>query len=143
MAAYFAASLSFITKLLNRQHTTGMMAAPRSRATARRGRRPVPQRVQPDAALAKIDEALLAAGGSMLSRTAIWRVPRSVSVGNAKKHSCGRARYRTGRRLAPIIRTITWQIMNWPSASLKTDCVRYRPTLATYWRTLFVPLLNE
>ena len=85
MAAYFAASLSFITKLLNRQHTTGMVAAPRSRTTARRGRRPVPQQVQPDATLAEIGEALLAADGSMLSRTAIWRVPRSVSVGNAKK----------------------------------------------------------
>ena len=42
MATHFAVSLSFVIKLLHRQHTTGMVAVPRSRATAGRGRRPVP-----------------------------------------------------------------------------------------------------
>ncbi|AWM35178.1 hypothetical protein DDQ68_21860 [Hymenobacter nivis] len=76
----FAVLLSFTNKLLRRQRTTGTLAAlplhpgPAPRLdTAGDQRLPACLREQPDATLAEVAQALLAAGGPVLSTSATWR----------------------------------------------------------------------
>ena len=80
VAARFAVSLSFIDKLSRRQRTRGSVAElPRHPGPAPRldaagdARLLACLRAQPDATLAEIGQALRAAGGPSLQRTAIWQ----------------------------------------------------------------------
>ena len=79
-AARFSVSLSFIDKLLRRQRTSGSVAelprhpGPAPRLDAAGDKRLLAcLRAQPDATLAEIGQALVAAGGPSLQRTALVR----------------------------------------------------------------------
>ena len=91
VAVRFSVSLAFANKLLRRQRASGTVAAP--------PRRPGPaplldaagdQRLlaclaaQPDATLAKINLALLAAGGPLLSCMAVWRATKRLGWSRKK-----------------------------------------------------------
>ena len=96
VAARFSVSLSFTDKLLHRQRTSGSVAElPRHPGPARPG--PAPRldaaggqrlltclRAQPDATLAEIGQALAAAGGPSLQRTAAWQAVERLGWGRKK-----------------------------------------------------------
>lgn len=94
VARRFAVSLSFTTKLLRRQRTTGSVAAlplhpgPAPRLDAAGDQRLLACLVaQPDATLAELGVALLAAGGPHLSCTAVWRATERLGWGRKKKYT--------------------------------------------------------
>ncbi len=94
VATRFAVSLSFTSKLLRRQRTTGSVAAlplhpgPAPRLDAAGDQRLVAcLRAQPDATLLETGLALVAAGGPSLSRTAVWRATERLGWGRKKKYS--------------------------------------------------------
>lgn len=96
VATRFAVSLSFTSKLLRRQRTTGSIAAlpphpgPAPRLDAAGDEWLLTcLRAQPDATLAETGQALAAAGGPALSRTAVWRAVERLGWGRKKKHSRG------------------------------------------------------
>lgn len=85
VARRFAVSLSFTTKLLRRQRTSGTVAElPRHPGPAPRLDAAGDQRLlaclvaQPDATLAEVSAVLLAAGGPKLGRTAVWRATKRL-----------------------------------------------------------------
>ena len=92
VAARFCVSLSFTDKLLRRQRTSGSLAtlpasggpAPRLDAAGRDLLRACLV-AQPDATLDEVRAALAAAGGPVLSRTAVWRAVESMGWGRKKK----------------------------------------------------------
>jgi transposase len=92
VAARFAVSLSFTDKLLRRQRTSGSGAelprhpgpAPRLDAAGDELLRACLQ-AQPDATLAELGTALVAAGGPALQRTAIWQAVERLGWGRKKK----------------------------------------------------------
>lgn len=93
VARRFAVSLSFTTKRLRRQRTTGSVAAlplhpgPAPRLDAAGDQRLLACLVaQPDATLAELGVALLAAGGPHLSCTAVWRATERLGWGRKKKY---------------------------------------------------------
>ena len=95
VARRFAVSLSFTTKLLRRQRTSGTVAElPRHPGPAPRLDAAGDQRLlaclvaQPDATLAEVGAALLAAGGPQLGRTAVWRA--TERLGWKRKKKCPR-----------------------------------------------------
>lgn len=94
VAARFQVSLAFTNKLLYRQRTTGSVAA----LPARGGPLPrldLPGQAQlraclqahPDATLAELGQALLAAQGPALSRSSVWRAVEKLGWGRKKKVS--------------------------------------------------------
>ncbi|AMR26438.1 hypothetical protein A0257_14905 [Hymenobacter psoromatis] len=94
VAAQFSVSISFVDKLLRRQRTSGSLAAlPASGGAAPRldptGRDLLQACLvaQPDATLAELGTALLAANGPVLSRTSTWRAVESLGWGRKKKAS--------------------------------------------------------
>ena len=94
VAIRFAVSLSFTNKLLRRQRTTGTLAAlplhpgPAPRLdTAGDQRLLTCLRAQPDATLAEVAQALLAAGGPVLSTSATWRACERLGWRRKKKHA--------------------------------------------------------
>lgn len=94
VAARFAVSLSFTNKLLRRQRTTGKLTAlpshpgpgPRLDSTGDQHLLAC-LRAQPDATLAEAAQALLAAGGPLLSTSATWRACERLGWKRKKKHS--------------------------------------------------------
>ena len=92
VAARFAVSLSFTDKLLRRQRTSGSVAelpchpgpAPRLDAAGDQLLLACLQ-AQPDATLAEIGQALVAAGGPSLQRTAVWQAMERLGWGRKKK----------------------------------------------------------
>ena len=96
VAARFAVSLSFTDKLLRRQRTSGSVAelprhpgpAPRLDAAGYE-RLLACLRAQPDATLAEIGQALAAAGGPLLRRTAVWQAVERLGWGRKKKRPRG------------------------------------------------------
>lgn len=94
VARRFAVSLSFTNKLLRRQRTTGTVAElPRHPGPAPRLDAAGDQRLlaclvaQPDATLAELGAALLAAGGPQLGCTAVWRATERLGWGRKKKRA--------------------------------------------------------
>ena len=94
VAARFCVSLSFTDKLLRRQRTSGSVAElPRHPGPAPRLDAAGDQRLRaclhalPDATLAEIGQALLAAGGPSLQRTAVWQAVERLGWGRKKKAS--------------------------------------------------------
>lgn len=94
VARRFAVSLSFTNKLLRRQRTTGTVAElPRHPGPAPRLDAAGDQRLlaclmaQPDATLAELSAALLAAGGPQLGCTAVWRATERLGWGRKKKRA--------------------------------------------------------
>jgi transposase len=94
VAARFAVSLSFTDKLLRRQRTSGSVAElPRHPGPAPRLDAAGDQHLlaclaaQPDATLAEIGQALAAAGGPALRRTAVWQAVKRLGWGRKKKAS--------------------------------------------------------
>ena len=94
VAARFCVSLSFANKLLRRQRTSGSVAElPRHPGPAPRLDAAGDQRLlaclkaQPDATLAEIGQALAAAGGPSLQRTAVWEAVERLGWGRKKKAS--------------------------------------------------------
>ena len=92
VAARFSVSLSFTDKLLRRQRTSGSVAElPRHPGPAPRLDAAGDQRLlaclhaQPDATLAEIGQALVAAGGPSLQRTAVWQAVERLGWGRKKK----------------------------------------------------------
>ena len=92
VAARFSVSLSFTDKLLRRQRTSGSVAElPRHPGPAPRLDAAGDQlllaclRAQPDATLAEIGQALRAAGGPSLQRTAVWQAVERLGWGRKKK----------------------------------------------------------
>lgn len=92
VAQRFAVSLSFTTKLLRRQRTSGSVAElPRHPGPAPRLDAAGDQCLlacllaQPDATLAELGAALLAAGGPQLSGTAVWRATKRLGWRRKKK----------------------------------------------------------
>ena len=91
VAARFPVSLSFTDKLLRRQRSRGSVAElPRSPGPAPRLDAAGDQRLlaclcaQPDATLAEIGQALVAAGGPSLQRTAVWQAVERLGWGRKK-----------------------------------------------------------
>ena len=96
VAARFSVSLSFTDKLLRRQRTSGSVAElPRHPGPAPRLDAAGDERLlaclkaQPDATLAEIGQALVAAGGPSLQRTAVWQAVERLGWGRKKKHPRG------------------------------------------------------
>ena len=92
VAARFSVSLSFTDKLLRRQVTSGSVAelprrpGPAPRLDAAGDQRLLAcLRAQPDATLAEIGQALAAAGGPPLQRTAVWQAVERFGWGRKKK----------------------------------------------------------
>ena len=90
-AVRFSVSLAFANKLLCRQRASGTVAAlPRRPGPAPLLDTAGDQRLlaclasQPDATLAKISLVLLAAGGPLLSRMAVWRATERLGWGRKK-----------------------------------------------------------
>ena len=81
----------FTNKILRRQRTSGLVAelsrhpglAPRLDAAGDQ-RLLACQRAQPDATLAEIGQALAAAGGPSLQRTAVWQAVERLGWGHKK-----------------------------------------------------------
>ena len=93
VAARFSVSLSFTDQLLRRQRTSGSVAElPRHPGPAPRLDAAGDQclltclRARPDATLAEIGQALVAAGGPSLQRTAVWQAVERLGWGRKKKH---------------------------------------------------------
>ena len=91
VAARFSVSLSFTDKLLRRQCTSGSVAElprhpdPAPRLDAAGDQRLLAcLRAQPDATLAEIGQALVAAGGPSLQRTAVWQAVERLGWGRKK-----------------------------------------------------------
>ena len=127
VAVRFAVSLSFTNKLLPRQRTSGRGAA----LPLHPGPAPLldaagDQRLRaclaapPDATLAEISLALLAAGGPLPSRPAVWRATERLGWGRKKKCPRRRARPGAGGRAA----TIVWR--NRSQSGLYPLCLRGR-----------------
>lgn len=101
----FAVSLAFTNKLLRRQRTTGTLAAltphpgtaPRL-DTADDQRLLTSLHAQPDATLAEVAQALLAAGGPVLSTSTTWRA--CERLGWSRKKSIHAAERDTERVVA-------------------------------------------
>ena len=96
VAARFSVSLSFTDKLLRRQRTSGSVAElPRHPGPAPRLDAAGDERLlaclkaQPDATLAELGQALVAAGGPSLQRTAVWQAVERLGWGRKKKHPRG------------------------------------------------------
>lgn len=94
VAAQFSVSISFVDKLLRRQRTSGSLAALPA------GGGPLPRLdpagqdllraclvAQPDATLAELATALVAANGPALSCTSTWRAVERLGWGRKKKAS--------------------------------------------------------
>ena len=102
VAARFCVSLSFTDKLLRRQRTSGSVAAGRHPGPAPRLDAAGDQRLlaclhaQPDATLAEIGQALVAAGGPSLQRTAVWQAVERLGWGRKKKASTPLSATRSG-----------------------------------------------
>ena len=91
VAARFSVSLSFTDKLLRRQRTSGSVAElPRHPGPAPRLDAAGDQclltclRARLDATLAEIGQALVAAGGPSLQRTAVWKAVERLGWGRKK-----------------------------------------------------------
>jgi len=94
VAARFSVSLSFTDKLLRRYRTSGLVAElPRHPGPARRLDAAGDLLLlaclvaQPDATLAELGQALVAAGGPSLQRTAVWQAVERLDWGRKKKAS--------------------------------------------------------
>lgn len=94
VAARFKVSLAFTNKLLRRQRTSGSVAALPARGgpaprldAAGQARLQACLRAQPDATLAELGQALLAAQGPCLSRSALWRATEKLGWNRKKKAS--------------------------------------------------------
>ena len=91
VAARFSVSLPFTDKLLRRQRTSGSVAelprhpGPALRLDATGEQLPLACLVaQPDATLAELGQALVAAGGPSLQRTAVWQAMERLGWGRKK-----------------------------------------------------------
>ena len=91
VTAHFSVSLSFTNRLLRRQCTSGSVAElPRHPGSAPRLDAAGDQRLlaylhaQSDATLAEIGQALVAAGGPSLQRTAVWQAVERLGWGRKK-----------------------------------------------------------
>ena len=92
VAARFAVSLPFADKLLRRQRTSGSVAelprhpgpAPRLDAAGDELLRAC-LRAQPDATLAELGTALVAAGGPSLQRKAVWQTVERLGWGRKQR----------------------------------------------------------
>lgn len=90
VAVRFAVSVSFTNKLLHRQRTTGKLAAlplhpgPAPRLDTVGDQR---LRAQPNATLAEVAQALLAASGPVLGTSATWRACERLGWKRKKKAS--------------------------------------------------------
>ena len=103
VAARFAVSLSFVDKLLHRQRTSGSVAElPRHPGPARRldavGDALLLDclAAHPDATLAELGAALVAAGGPALQITAVWEAVERLGWGRKKKASTPPSAIRSG-----------------------------------------------
>ena len=94
VAAQFSVSISFVDKLLRRQRTSGSLAALPANGGPLPRLDPAGQDLlraclvaQPDATLAELATALVAADGPALSRTSTWRAVERLGWGRKKKAS--------------------------------------------------------